>query len=849
MQSTTTLELNLQYPNHATTMYAVQNDRLTRKISAVLVDGTAAWTPPVGTEAIVRYMKPDGTQGFYDRDENNNIAVIWTGNVATIILAEQALTVAGNVLCQVNFYNTSEEKLTTFSWVIKVQPSVLTDETIVSTDYFNVLTQQISTALAITAYPPYISDTTHNWMIYDTEQEQYVDSGISAQGIQGEQGPQGISISSVTKKSGTGAGGSVDVYNVNLNNGTVAGTFNVYNGADGQGSPGSATPLMDGTASTGSAIAYSREDHVHPSDTSRVPTTRKVNGKALSADVTVTPEDITYNGSQQYSSGTLGKVISDLVLESTFDSADRTSEIVSLLTNNKKCILGSGTFYTTGIDMPDGSSLIGMGDATILHKTGSGTYVVNMNKNNTVSNLCIDGNNTVTSTTGTHHGILWNGNYSTSSSSASQPQNGKLSDLTIKNCDGGGITCNNTGPSRYNNLIASNIAINNCNVGINIPFYSEYHRFTNVDAFECYYGCINNGGNNCFVNCDFSDSKAIGFVIDNSNNDKTNNSHGTAVGCSFNHIANNAGLAISLNGVSNGYTFGNCNIFRGSVEIINSTGVEITDSLFGTSLTITISGSKATIFADDIFQGNPTVTNTNSPDTYFRHCLNYTTGGYIPESDDVERRIDSIMYASVFEAYYSVSDLATYMSTKGTGSVVIARMASTAASAFFESGTAKPTVLYLLKGGSTNAYFLAVTQGEASIGNLNVSTGQVNILHDLATTEIVGTGTLTTTAQTLIPAVNELYESINSITIRSVTHTYSANAGSNANTNLKTLIDNDLPSGYSFLAIAGYGSGNANVVVYSARYANNNYSLGLKNVGTSAVSDSTAEIYYLCIKR
>jgi Collagen triple helix repeat (20 copies) len=40
-------------------------------------------------------------------------------------------------------------------------------------------------------------------------------------------------------------------------------------GADGSGTPGTATPLMDGVAAVGTAIAYSREDHVHPSDTSR----------------------------------------------------------------------------------------------------------------------------------------------------------------------------------------------------------------------------------------------------------------------------------------------------------------------------------------------------------------------------------------------------------------------------------------------------------------------------------------------------------------------------------------------------------------------------------------------------
>lgn len=191
MQSTTTIDLNLQFPNHAVTMYAVQNDRLTRKVSAALNDGATAWTPPVGTLGIVRFVKPDGTMGFYDTDEDGNTAVTWTGNVATIRLAEQVLTVPGDVYCQVNFYNSSDEKLSTFSWVIKVQKSVITDETIESTDYFNILTDEIAEILSILENLP---------------------------------------------------------------------------------EPATSTPLMDGTAAVGLSVKYAREDHRHPSDTSKVNT-------------------------------------------------------------------------------------------------------------------------------------------------------------------------------------------------------------------------------------------------------------------------------------------------------------------------------------------------------------------------------------------------------------------------------------------------------------------------------------------------------------------------------------------------------------------------------------------------
>lgn len=47
------------------------------------------------------------------------------------------------------------------------------------------------------------------------------------------------------------------------------------------------TPLMDGTAATGTSTAFARGDHVHPSDTTKVD---KVNGKGLSTNDYTTAE-------------------------------------------------------------------------------------------------------------------------------------------------------------------------------------------------------------------------------------------------------------------------------------------------------------------------------------------------------------------------------------------------------------------------------------------------------------------------------------------------------------------------------------------------------------------------------
>lgn len=49
---------------------------------------------------------------------------------------------------------------------------------------------------------------------------------------------------------------------------------------------------MNGTQSLGSLSTVARADHIHPSDTTRVATTRTINSKPLSSDITLTLDDI-----------------------------------------------------------------------------------------------------------------------------------------------------------------------------------------------------------------------------------------------------------------------------------------------------------------------------------------------------------------------------------------------------------------------------------------------------------------------------------------------------------------------------------------------------------------------------
>lgn len=87
------------------------------------------------------------------------------------------------------------------------------------------------------------------------------------------------------------------LYRINLSGSTV--TFEALaadtvreNSLGDIPSPETSNPKMNGSASPGSNLTWSRGDHIHPSDTSRVPTTRTVNGKALSSNVTLSATDV-----------------------------------------------------------------------------------------------------------------------------------------------------------------------------------------------------------------------------------------------------------------------------------------------------------------------------------------------------------------------------------------------------------------------------------------------------------------------------------------------------------------------------------------------------------------------------
>ena len=145
------VSLNLTADGIPPRLHMVQGDSNTRTIVASLWDDSQPYNVPASAVVMMRFRKPDGTGGLYDVTEGGaKISV--SGNVVTIPVATQLLTVAGVVFAQVDVYGAATgaaaEKLATFRLAIEVAPSVYPDANIISSDYYNILTAKVAEAVA-----------------------------------------------------------------------------------------------------------------------------------------------------------------------------------------------------------------------------------------------------------------------------------------------------------------------------------------------------------------------------------------------------------------------------------------------------------------------------------------------------------------------------------------------------------------------------------------------------------------------------------------------------------------------------------------------------------------------------
>lgn len=177
------VDLNLSFWGIPPKISMVQGDSNTRIIQAQLWDGANPYTIPTGAAVMMRFCKPDGTGGLYDKTEGGQ-SVTASGSTVTVPVATQMLTVAGGVMAEVDIYaagedDASAQNLASFAFLVEVAPSVYPDAEIISSDYYSVLTAEIASVLAASTNPPKIGEN-GNWYTWDQSSEKYVDTGVSA---------------------------------------------------------------------------------------------------------------------------------------------------------------------------------------------------------------------------------------------------------------------------------------------------------------------------------------------------------------------------------------------------------------------------------------------------------------------------------------------------------------------------------------------------------------------------------------------------------------------------------------------------------------------------------------------
>lgn len=142
MYNVQTINLDISLRDSTPRVVAKQGDAGSRKIMIKLYDnGIPAninnQVAPSGAEqkGVVRFRKPDGTGGIYDKTEDNLPACILGGDNITVRLAEQMLTCPGDAVADVAII-CGNTVISTFNFVVHVQAAPMAGVT-ASNNYYN----------------------------------------------------------------------------------------------------------------------------------------------------------------------------------------------------------------------------------------------------------------------------------------------------------------------------------------------------------------------------------------------------------------------------------------------------------------------------------------------------------------------------------------------------------------------------------------------------------------------------------------------------------------------------------------------------------------------------------------
>lgn len=189
-----------------------------------------------------------------------------------------------------------------------------------------------------------------------------------------------------------------------------------------------------------------------------------------------------------------------------------------------------------------------------------------------------------------------------------------------------GLLMQDTGTPVDNNMCITNNFFTNCNIGAYIRKSSEYNRFCNNVFARCYYGCLNRGGNNYFVNCGF-DGNYIGMQVDE--NEGSNAGHGSINNCSFNHSApSNTGYGFILDHEQR-EKINSCRFGYSKIKIISGAGITFNDCMLSVPGS-TIEGGRFVLFSSCTFTNQEAVpTLINNTESKLVNCFSDIGGANI----------------------------------------------------------------------------------------------------------------------------------------------------------------------------------------------------------------------------
>lgn len=142
------IDLNLSLNSIPPSLQMPQGDSNSRSIVATLWEGANKFEIPSGAVVMVRFGKPDGTGGLYDKSEAGT-EITYAGNTVTAPVASQMLSVSGVVRADIEIYQTGETdqasvRLGTFCFNVFVEAAAYPEDTIISSDYYSIISGDIS---------------------------------------------------------------------------------------------------------------------------------------------------------------------------------------------------------------------------------------------------------------------------------------------------------------------------------------------------------------------------------------------------------------------------------------------------------------------------------------------------------------------------------------------------------------------------------------------------------------------------------------------------------------------------------------------------------------------------------